>query len=234
MKIWFIHPGYLQLEELLREHASIQNILVDQALPAPDTTSKTVPLPASFLKIRQALVRSELAFRYSTWRSSTNNPVDLPEITFPSDFDRAVIRQLQQIGRSNKKGKGGRRIAVPQNVQQLWSQHKYSIMARDPEKYKAYGRQFARKTSHDAFKQAAPALTRMLYLAPPSGNLHNALQHMWGHVSQHSKGKGEDKDSAYPLIKRIQELCMENDASYVRNSTALTELRAWDTPSAEH
>jgi hypothetical protein len=226
MRIWYIHPGYLPFEVLLREQAALQNYLSDLR-GSVSSSPVTVSLSNSFLKIRHALVRAEVEYRNGLLHSAGSPLHNLTEINLPSNFDSAVVRQFQQLDLSKGREKSGSRLPVPQNVQQLWSQHKYSVMARPPETYKALGQKFAQDTSQEAFRQAAPVMTRKLYHSPPPGRLHNALQHMWGHVSRYSNEAIEDIDSPYPLIQRIQKLCKENEEPYLTTSTALTELRAW-------
>jgi hypothetical protein len=122
------------------------------------------------------------------------------------------------------------RIPLPQTAQQLWAQHKYSALARDPEYYRSTGRLLARSGDDLPLDQLALELVGLLRRPAPEGRLVNALQHLWGHVSQSAQppypGARTDPQS---LIAAIRELSIERDVTYLRESTALSDLHAWIT-----
>ncbi len=63
-------------------------------------------------------------------------------------------------------------------------------------------------------------------LAPAKVGLRNSFQHMWGYVSGHSKLSPQTQDLA-SLASDIQTLAVKHQVSYLMNSTAPGELRAW-------
>ena len=116
---------------------------------------------------------------------------------------------------------------MPKNAPQIWSQHKYSVLARDEKTYRKIGRKVAERKTE--FAELADYLTEVLRLPPTSGGLKNTLQHMWGHVSKYPpapKGKIESW-SMGRLLKEIQSRAMSNDERYLTFSTALSELMVW-------
>ena len=65
---------------------------------------------------------------------------------WPEVFVDPPVTQLSILAEKYKDKEQGR-IPLPKNVQQLWAQHKYSVMARDAAEYKRIGRWVAsRKT----------------------------------------------------------------------------------------
>lgn len=130
-------------------------------------------------------------------------------------------------GKYINKEKG--RIPLPQNVSQLWAQHKYSVMARDNAEYKRIGRWVASQKSEKGTVDLYPELVSLLRFPPDGGNLQNAIQHMWGYVSSYSllSGKASKIITPQELLREIQRLAILNDVVYLKESTALGELQAW-------
>ena len=118
---------------------------------------------------------------------------------------------------------------MPKSAQQLWSQHKYSTLARDVDLYRKLGRDLSEMKPHDDFSALAKMLTELLRTPPPVGGLRNALQHMWGHVSGFPNApKGEVESwPLHGLLKEIQRHALKNQEPYLLSSTALSELMAW-------
>jgi len=121
------------------------------------------------------------------------------------------------------------RISLPVNAQQLWSQHKYSVLARDHGLYKRIGQKVAKMRRNEDFTDLALLLVMTLRQAPAEGGLRNTLQHMWGHVSGGDVQKIRDPLALRParLLKIIQERAREQHEPFLMASTALGELMAW-------
>ena len=120
------------------------------------------------------------------------------------------------------------RIPLPRNPQQLWAQHKYSVMARSPEEYIRIGRAVARMRT-SALPLLARELTMILRDAPSRPRLANAVEHMWGYVS-----KGADADARVAarrgpaeMLASTQKLAVAQREPYLMSSTALSELAVW-------
>jgi len=95
--------------------------------------------------------------------------------------------------------------------------------------YKKLGRDFSgMKPSHD-FSEVAKVVTELLRKPPPIGGLRNALQHMWGHVSDGPYTlKGEVESwSLSRLLEEIQRRSLTREEPYLTSSTALSELKVW-------
>jgi len=120
------------------------------------------------------------------------------------------------------------RIPLPDSAQALWRQHKYSVLARNPDLYASIGRQVARTKPSDDFSTLADQLAELLRIRPSDGGIRNALQHMAGYVNTAAE-KGS-KVNAWPplkLLQAIQQCTQDGKAPYLFQSTALSELRAW-------
>jgi len=121
------------------------------------------------------------------------------------------------------------RIPLPQNEQDLWSHHKYYVLARDPELYKRIGRLVADKKIN--LKELSLLLIETLRTVPDEGRCRNAVQHMWGHVSEYASMEQYqiEKMSLETLLGEIQKCAVKFNESYLLSSTALSELQVWLT-----
>src|SRR5690606_14039132 len=95
----------------------------------------------------------------------------------PFTFPVSPYRQFGQLRLRYQGGVSGR-IPLPANAQQLWSQHKYSIMARDVNLYKQLGKQVAQFKPNQDYAELAYQLTTALMGKPNLGGIQNALLHM--------------------------------------------------------
>jgi hypothetical protein len=112
------------------------------------------------------------------------------------------------------------------STQRLWQRHKYSVLARDERVYRAIGPAVARGEIGD--EELAVRLESLLARPPNDGGLRNAVEHMWGHVSegaQHSRAAiGDDP---FRLLEAVAQEARRQDNEYLLEQTALTELFDW-------
>ena len=227
MRIWDISPGYLNRQSLLGEHRELHGIvsvIVNSKkgyARHPETLRWVNCIWA--LKERHRQLRCEMMLR--GYRE--NSPVEIKEKTgkWPAKYIDDPYRQIQILKQKYKDKECGR-IPLPKNAQQLWSHHKYSVLARDPGLYRKLGREVSDMKAGQEFVKQADELTKLLRQVPPPGNLRNALQHMWGYVSQHYISTKDDVDtwSSRKLIREIQILALETREPYLTSSTALSDL----------
>jgi len=120
------------------------------------------------------------------------------------------------------------RIRLPENSQQLWAHHKYSILARDHNLYKLIGPRVASQAARSGYDELANELTYALRLWPEKGGIRNALHHMWGHVSRNNNVDPDFNNwSSSRLIKEITGQVQVNPEPYLNQSTALTEIQTY-------
>jgi hypothetical protein len=228
MRIWDINPGYLNRQSLLGEHRELHGIVSiivnrKKGYAKHPETIRWIGYGWA-LKMRHKILACEMALRGYTDRSQVtthSNKGKWPD-TYIDNPDRQLILLKEKY-----TGKEEGRIPLPKNQQQLWSQHKYSVLARNPNLYKKIGRDVS-KTTMD-FAQLSILLTEVLREQPTEGGIRNAVQHMWGYVSDNS-AKSSMYINTWPLRKLLSETqkrAMANGAPYIGTSTALSELVAW-------
>ena len=228
MRIWDIHPGYLNRQSLLGEHRELHGIVSifvnnKKGYSRHPETLRWVHHGWA-LRIRHQQLACEMALRGFTDRSPVtlqSNAGNWPKIYIdPPDVQFSLLH-------AKYEGKEEGRIALPENAQQLWSQHKYSVLARDPNLYKEIGQTLA---DHGiGFADLALRLTETLRQQPNEGGICNAVQHMWGYVSDDDSADKPDvlAWSLKTLLSETQRRAMERKIPYLTASTALSELMLW-------
>jgi len=230
MRIWDIHPGYLNRQSLLGEHRELHGIVSiivnkKKGYSKHPETLRWVGYGWAIRK-RHQLLASEMALRGFTDKS--------PVLTrskkgiWPEKYIDKPYEQFSLLTEKYHNKESGR-IPLPKNAQELWRHHKYSVLSRDVNMYKQIGRTVSSmKPDHD-FSDISSMFVELLKTSPSIGGLRNALQHMWGHVSNHHHGKPGDIDSwsLDYLLKNIQQLTIKIKEPYLIHSTALSELKTW-------
>ena len=231
MRIWDISPGYLNRGSLLGEHRELHGIVSiivhgKKGYSRHPETMRWVGYGWA-LQQRHRLLACEMALRGYRDKSPVrthSNKEKWPEIYIDEPAQQYRILQMKY----HDKEQG--RIPLPQNGQQLWSHHKYSVLARDVNRYLELGREVSRLKTHGDYRHLAMELTALLRSPPLPGGLKNALQHMWGHVStSHTGNTAEPVESwsLYRLAAEIQQRAITQRESYLLVSTGLSELTAW-------
>jgi hypothetical protein len=148
---------------------------------------------------------------------------------WPEKYIDKPFRQFQ-ILKAKYQNKEQGRIPLPENAQQIWSHHKYSVLARDVNFYRKLGRDASLMKPHHDFSELADIITALLKKPPSYGGIRNALQHMWGHVSNSPSIAAKREVCFWPLrrlLEEIQQRSMATRNLYLISSTALGELKAW-------
>ena len=229
MRVWDIHPGYLNRQSLLGEHRELHglvSILVNgkKGYSQHPETLRWVGYGWALRQRHQELVYEMNLRGYqdkSPVRTRSNNGkwpsvyIDEPHIQF---------KLLKEKYANKEKG----RISLPRNTQELWSHHKYSVLARDQKKYKDIGRNVSSKKVN--FEALSIELVKLLRMPPDEGGIRNALQHMWGYVSEVPNSNCKGNTNSWSLKKMLiltQENVKISKDPYLTNSTALSELMVW-------
>lgn len=152
-----------------------------------------------------------------------NVPVTDEAILWPTLDAGSLAEQLAGLTARVTQGQAGR-IRLPKNDHELWASYKYSVLARNTKAYTVFGQRVASRSI--PANQLWLSMVSASRLAPAKAGLRNSFQHLWGYVSGHSKLSPQTQDLA-SLASDIQTLAVKHQVSYLMNSTALGELRAW-------
>lgn len=234
MRIWDVNPGYLARQQLLGEHRELHGLFNILHLGKrgyanhPETRRWVGHLAA--LRCRHDLLVEELLLRGYHHQSPLEPRTDdtiidgFFPLIWPSTWIDAPHRQFALLAGKYADGRRGR-IPLPINPQTLWAQHKYSVLARNPTLYAQIGPAVANGVYRKDFASLAWKLTEVMRQPPESRYLANALQHMWGHVSNQSQSAPPEEPAALlAVIRHEAELQHE---PYLMASTALGELGAY-------
>ncbi|MDH5358828.1 MAG: DUF1722 domain-containing protein [Gammaproteobacteria bacterium] len=230
MRIWDVNPGYLNRQSLLGEHRELHGIVSiirdnKKGYSKHPETLRWVGYGWA-LKQRHKLLVAEMNLRGYVDRS----PVSLRSNAnaWPEVFIDSPASQFSILSEKYKTLEAGR-IALPNNAQQLWAQHKYSVMARDIGCYKSIGKWVTTVNGTKAINDVSLELTQLLQTPPSQRLIENALLHMWGYVSNYSTSSNKRIAtlSNNRLLLKIQQLALSNNVRYLLDSTALSELGAW-------
>lgn len=231
MRIWDVSPGYLNRQSLLGEHRELHglyNILTEgkKGYSSHPETRRWVGA-AGGLVTRHAQLAAEMRLRGYTDRTPLVLPAPGEEV-WPANFVDTPVAQFDLLRRKYRDKVPGR-IPFPDNPQQLWAQHKYSVMARSPETYRRIGRAVAAGGTRAPMDDLAGDLVVILRERPSEGRLSNAVEHMWGHVKE--RATPEDlacvRVGVCEMLQRTQELAGRFDVGYLMHSTALSDLAAY-------
>ncbi|MBN2185579.1 MAG: DUF1722 domain-containing protein [Candidatus Krumholzibacteriota bacterium] len=228
MRIWDLNPGYLNGQSLLGEHRelhAIVSIIVNKkkGYAKHPETIRWIGYGWA-LKMRHRKLACEMALRGYTDRSPVathSNKGKWPETHIDCPDRQLILLKEKYVDKEEG------RIPLPKNLQEFWSQHKYSVLARNPDLYKKIGRDLSNTAM--SFGQLSILLIKVLREQPDAGGIRNAVQHMWGYVSD-NPAKGTIDINDWPLrrlLSETQKRAMAGGSSYIRASTALSELMAW-------
>ncbi len=230
MRIWDINPGYLNRQSLLGEHRELHGIVSILALNKTGYSRHPETLRWKgygwALTARHALLAAEMELRGYHDRSAV--AMSGKKGCWPLTYIDEPRRQFTLLAEKYREKENGR-IILPRTAQQLWSQHKYSVLARDVACYQELGRVVAKMAPADDFSALARLLTEKLRSAPSGGGVKNAIEHMWGHVAGHYTGESGPVAhwSVYELFVNTQQLAVAIKEPYLLASTALGELKVW-------
>jgi len=225
VRVWDIPAGYLSRPSLLGEHRELhglRSILIHGKkgyAHHPETLRWIGCLSA--LAWRHEVLVAEMALRGYLHRSAVDEATG--RVRWPNTFVTEPEAQFELL-RTKYAGRISGRIPLPRDAQQLWAQHKYSVMARDPALYRSLGRRVAaRRVDVSAF---ATELIEVLRRRPALGRLVNALEHMWGHVADAASvaDRAAADADAGALLRTTQTLARKINEPYLTASTALSEL----------
>ena len=230
MRIWDINPGYLNNQSLLGEHRELHGIvsILSHNKKGYARHPETLRWKGFGWALRQRhrILQAEMKLR----GFMENSPVYLRsrKNQWPSKYIDSPCGQFEILSRKYEAKTSGR-IPLPGNIMELWSHHKYSVMARNLSRYKDIGSMIAKTKKLQHYCELTQEIIGILRQPPSPGMIKNVLQHMWGYVSKYSSKTQNELDAwkSYKLLVEIQYLAKTYHTQYLLHSTALSELAAW-------
>jgi hypothetical protein len=234
VRIWDVNPGYLNRQSLLGEHRELHAIV--SIIKNKKTGYSRHPETLRWqgfgwaLSQRHRLLAAEMNLRGFMDRSPARiktHPQKWPQVFVDSPASQFSILEKKYI--SKEQG----RIPLPRNVQALWAQHQYSVMARDDAEYKYLGGWVASQKSGKGISDIYPELVSLLRCPPSPGNLTATIAQMREYVRACVPRSGNTNEPKTPekTLKNIQRLAFLHNIAYLKESTALGELPAWMRPA---
>tara|TARA_Y100001970_G_C14233347_1_gene860175 strand:+ start:1458 stop:2150 length:693 start_codon:yes stop_codon:yes gene_type:complete len=229
MRIWDINPGYLNDKSLLGEHVELHGLVSiltnnKKGYSNHPETKRWVGYNWAISKRHELLV-SEMKIRGFNHQSPII--INSSEKKWPKIYLDTPRYQFEILSEKYNGKKSGR-IPLPTSAQQLWSQHKYSIMARDVNIYKKMGREISNIKPNECFEDLSQKLVEIIRVKPTIGGIRNALQHMWGYFKNNDIDNIDiDSLDLVELLATIQKLSYTKKEKYICESTALVELGIW-------
>jgi hypothetical protein len=230
MRIWDVNPGYLNRQSLLGEHRELHAVvsIIKNRKKGYSRHPETIRWIGHgwALNQRHRLLAAEMAFRGYTDKSPVLTRTGKDK--WPDRFVDEPLEQFQILSQKYQNKEQGR-IPLPENAQQLWDHHKYSILARDQALYKALSRKAPRIISHKSFADFAMRITEVLRKPPSSHHLQTALKLMWQQVSDAPNNcmTAFESWSFERQLKEIQIRTPANKEPTLMASTAISKLMAW-------
>lgn len=216
-----IDAGFMD-DELL----GIQTRLL-AGLVAGDPASARQRVPAGWQGYEDALVlrMNQLIAEMQLRGQAAPEPLPLSResILWPFQGLLNLDAQLALLAERLQQGRSGR-IRLPRNDHELWASYKYSLLARNQGAYQSFGQRIASRSIPLA--ELWQALLYASRTPPTVGGVRNALQHMWGYVSAHSRFNPQSGELG-GLLAEVQQQARAHRVPYLLNSTALGELGVW-------
>ena len=174
------------------------------------------------LRQRHRLLAAEMAFRGYTDRTPVRLRAGAGE--WPETFVDSPGRQFALLAGKYRDKQCGR-IPLPRTSHELWSHHKYSVLARSQAAYRELGSRVSGLRGRDGFDELAVELVYRLRQPPATGNSRNAIQHMLGHVD--TRRGNDDGGLGVKALAYVQQRARCEGEAFLMAQTALTDLAAW-------
>jgi len=227
VRVWDVCAGYLNRGSLLGEHRELHGVASilrrgKRGYSRHPETLRWKGFQAS-LAHRHDLLVAEMRLRGYAHLSPL--PSRASAARWPRRFVTAPADQFALLGRKYRGRESGR-IGLPRTTQELWAQHKYSVMARDPDVCRTIGRRVSRLRRMSGFVELSAELVEILRQPPARGRIVNAIEHMWGHVADRGSADERRRAAASPaaMLEMTQTLALQANEPFVGASTALSEL----------
>lgn len=227
MRVWDVHPGYLNRQSLLGEHRELHGVVSiltreRKGYSSHPETKRWKGLGWALAQ-RHRLLAAEMAFR--GYRDRT--PVRLRSAAeqWPETYIDTPGSQFALLA-DKYQGRESGRIPLPRTSHELWSHHKYSVMARSQTAYREIGRRVSGLRGRNGFDSLALELVDWLRQPPCPGDMRNAIQHMSGYLEPEQDRNADDCPTPKGLAAVRRRVALAGQP-FLTTQTALTDLAAW-------
>lgn len=230
MRIWDIHPGYLNRQSLLGEHRELHGIvsIIKNNKKGYSRHPETIRwLKHGWaIKQRHKLLAAEMSLR----GYKDSSPVDLRSNKYywPDTYIDIPFQQIA-ILKNKYAGKEPGRIPLPGTPQELWNHHKFSVLARDEKTYQHYEKYISGFVTKQDFLNLTDELTIILRTEPSPEGMDISLKAMWSNIP--SSLSGDHRYKKFSSIRKnlhaLQLRIRKERETTLQFSTALSELAAW-------
>ena len=235
MRVWDVHPGYLDRGGLLGQHVEIHGIWSVLERGGGYSNHPEVMRWRDYpgrLKVAHYLTAEEMGLRGFGHRSPLDFDEDEVEPGYP-EYLLSPGEQLELIGEKLERRASVGRIPLPVRASQFWSHHKYSVMARGYQHYKAISGLLAdgddRRVSEAS--DVPDAVLSMMRSFPSDKALRNTLDHLWGYHKNHASEEerkryfeSRDRGGIGSALHFIYELSTLYSVDYLLWSTIFADL----------
>jgi hypothetical protein len=224
MRVWDVNPGYLNRQSLLGEHTEIHALVSITENEKrgfahhPETLRWKRHLGA--LKLRHDLVVGEMALRGYQHHSPVEGSSWGP---WPDTFVDTPGAQFAILSRKYEQREPGR-IPLPRTVQQLWAQHRYSILARDTALAQEVEQRLTEPEPVPTLEQLAAELVAVLRRRPPQGQLWQALLRMCGETGRPGLAPAGSALHPSTLLENIRQVAVRHQVVPLLEATALSDF----------
>jgi hypothetical protein len=225
MRVWDIQPGYLNRQSLLGEHREIHALvsIIENEKRGyahhPETLRWKPHLGT--LKLRHGQIVTEMTLR--GYRH--DSPVGESALgSWPDVYLDAPGAQFA-ILRHRYRDKDAGRIPLPETAQQLWAQHRRSVLARDPGFARQVELLLGQGPKALRFGALATELVARLRQPPDMEQLLRTLSQMRREGSDAQPIAGDERSDASATLTGI--LRMGQSSRAVLPCTALSDFAFW-------
>ncbi len=225
MRVWDIQPGYLNRQSLLGEHREIHALVSiiendKRGFAHHPETLRWKPHLGT-LKLRHDQTVTEMVLRGYRHHSPVGQPALGPWPEVYLDAPGAQFAILRHRYRDKEAG----RIPLPETTPQLWAQHRYSVLARDPDFVQQIEQQIAHGAKALRFGALAAELVKRLRQPPAEGQVLIALGQM-GREGHHGESSpGSERSDALAIWTDILGVAQSHPS--ILQSTALSDFAFW-------
>lgn len=230
MRIWDINPGYLNRQSLLGEHRELHGIVSiiknnKKGYSKHPETLRWVGYGWA-LRQRHRLLSAEMSLRGYKDKSPVNLRSNIEQ--WPDTYIDHPHIQFELL-KQKYVGKDCGRIPLPKSAQDLWHQHKYSVLARDLVLYRKIDDMVSGNTTDYSFSGLSEKLTLILRNRPSTEGILYSISKMQENVYGSYSDNKPNANNWTPrrVLKETQRLAMSASATDLITSTALSELEIW-------